>query len=200
MKHSAQKQPGEEKASLAGKAQITGIYFPFVWNSCGHGCFLRVPMASLKKFGPSRAWWRMLLTPALGRQRQADFWVWGQPGLQSEFQDSQGYTEKPCLEKKNYLVHPAPVSGLPQPSFSASQSQELLLASTGWLVMKSNNSSTEGCPMESLFSAASALHCGLPGIPRACQQVQLIWFFLFVCLFFETGFLCIALAFLELTL
>jgi hypothetical protein len=30
----------------------------------------------------------------------------GQPGLQSEFQDSQGYTEKPCLEtpppKKRY--------------------------------------------------------------------------------------------------
>jgi hypothetical protein len=25
--------------------------------------------------------------------------VQGQPGLQSEFQDSQGYTEKPCLEK-----------------------------------------------------------------------------------------------------
>jgi hypothetical protein len=23
-----------------------------------------------------------------------------QPGLQSEFQDSQGYTEKPCLEKQ----------------------------------------------------------------------------------------------------
>jgi hypothetical protein len=40
------------------------------------------------------------LIPALGRQRQADFWVWGQPGLQSEFQDSQGYTEKPCLKKK----------------------------------------------------------------------------------------------------
>ena len=33
------------------------------------------------------------------RQRQADFWVQGQPGLQSEFQDSQGYTEKPYLEK-----------------------------------------------------------------------------------------------------
>jgi hypothetical protein len=31
-------------------------------------------------------------------ERQADFWVRGQPGLQSEFQDSQGYTEKPCLE------------------------------------------------------------------------------------------------------
>jgi hypothetical protein len=30
-----------------------------------------------------------------------DFGVQGHPGLQSEFQDSQGYTEKPCLEKQN---------------------------------------------------------------------------------------------------
>jgi hypothetical protein len=44
-------------------------------------------------------WWRTLLIPALGRQRQADFWDRGQPGLQGEFQDSQGYTEKPCPEK-----------------------------------------------------------------------------------------------------
>jgi hypothetical protein len=29
-----------------------------------------------------------------------DFWVQGQPGLQSEFLDSQSYTEKPCLEKQ----------------------------------------------------------------------------------------------------
>jgi hypothetical protein len=43
----------------------------------------------------------MPLIPALRRQRQTDFWVQGQPGLQSEFQDSQGYTEKPCLEKQN---------------------------------------------------------------------------------------------------
>jgi hypothetical protein len=47
----------------------------------------------------SRVWWRTPLIPAFGRQRQVDFWVRGQPGLQSEFQDSQGYTEKPCLEK-----------------------------------------------------------------------------------------------------
>jgi hypothetical protein len=40
------------------------------------------------------------LIPALGRQRQVDFWVQGQPGLQSEFQDNQGYTEKPCLKNK----------------------------------------------------------------------------------------------------
>jgi hypothetical protein len=39
----------------------------------------------------------MPLIPALRRQRQEDFWVRGQPGLQSEFQDCQGYTEKPCL-------------------------------------------------------------------------------------------------------
>jgi hypothetical protein len=47
--------------------------------------------------------WRTPLIPALRRQRQrqADFRVWGQPGLQSKFQDSQGYTEKPCLEKQN---------------------------------------------------------------------------------------------------
>jgi hypothetical protein len=43
------------------------------------------------------------------RQRQENFWVRGQPGIQSEFQDSQGYTEKPYLEppqnknKKIYL-------------------------------------------------------------------------------------------------
>jgi hypothetical protein len=36
-------------------------------------------------------------TPAM---RQADLCIWGQPGLQSQFQDSQGYTEKPCREEK----------------------------------------------------------------------------------------------------
>ena len=29
-----------------------------------------------------------------------DFWIRGQPGLQSDFQDSQGYTEETCLKKK----------------------------------------------------------------------------------------------------
>jgi hypothetical protein len=34
-------------------------------------------------------------------QRQEDLWVWGQPGLQIEFQDSQSYTEKFCVKKQN---------------------------------------------------------------------------------------------------
>jgi hypothetical protein len=42
----------------------------------------------------------MPLIPALERQRQTDLCVEGQPVLQSEFQDSQGYTEKPCLGKQ----------------------------------------------------------------------------------------------------
>jgi hypothetical protein len=50
----------------------------------------------------------MPLISALGRQRQANLLVLGQLGLQSEFQDSQGYTEKPCFEKtkqNNPLKH-----------------------------------------------------------------------------------------------
>ena len=65
--------------------------------------------------GLSQAWWRTPLIPALGRQRQADFWVRGQPDLQSELQDSQGYTEKPCLEKnknKNKTKQKKKVEGL----------------------------------------------------------------------------------------
>jgi hypothetical protein len=71
----------------------------------GEACFFCLLSCTFGRLGlrtrqGSRAWWRTPLIPALGRQRQADFWVQGQPGLQSEFQDSQGYTEKPCLEKQ----------------------------------------------------------------------------------------------------
>jgi len=40
------------------------------------------------------------LTPTLGRQRQVDLRVQGQPGLQSVVQDRWGYREKPCLKEK----------------------------------------------------------------------------------------------------
>ena len=42
----------------------------------------------------------MSLIEAFGKERQADFIVYGQHDLQSEFQVSQGYTENPCLKKK----------------------------------------------------------------------------------------------------
>ena len=53
----------------------------------------------LKGYLKAGQWWRTPLIPAHGKQRQANFLVQGQPGLQNEFQDSQGYTEKTCLEK-----------------------------------------------------------------------------------------------------
>ena len=41
-----------------------------------------------------------VFNPHTQEAEEGDFWVWGQPGLQSEFQDNQGYKEKPCLEKQ----------------------------------------------------------------------------------------------------
>jgi hypothetical protein len=60
----------------------------------------KLGFVNMKRFCSAGQWWRTPLIPALGRQRQADFWVRGQPGPQSEFQDSQGYTGKPCLNKQ----------------------------------------------------------------------------------------------------
>ena len=56
----------------------------------------------LKSVLESWAWWHTPLIPALRMQRQADFWVWGQPGLQSQFQDSQRkpVSKKPKKEKE----------------------------------------------------------------------------------------------------
>ena len=45
-------------------------------------------------------WWCIPLILAFGRQMQVDLWVPDQPRLQNEFQDIQGYTEKPCFEKQ----------------------------------------------------------------------------------------------------
>ena len=43
--------------------------------------------------------WPTPLIPALPRQKQGDFWVWGQSGLQNKFQDSQSCTEKTYLKQ-----------------------------------------------------------------------------------------------------
>ena len=37
----------------------------------------------------------------MGGRGQWLSWVWGQPGLQTKFQDSQSYTEKSCLENQS---------------------------------------------------------------------------------------------------
>jgi hypothetical protein len=50
--------------------------------------------------GRSQAVVAHAFNPSTWRQRQADLWVQGQPGLQSEFQETQGFTEKPCLKKQ----------------------------------------------------------------------------------------------------
>jgi hypothetical protein len=78
----------------------TSLVLPPTHSSLGpRNTFPKRARWAMVKHTYSPAWWCTPLIPALGRQRQADFWVRGQPGLQSEFQDSQGYTEKPCLKK-----------------------------------------------------------------------------------------------------
>ena len=42
--------------------------------------------------------------PSIREAEEGNFWVWDQPGLQSELQTSQGYTEKTCLTP----IPPAP--------------------------------------------------------------------------------------------
>ena len=62
-------------------------------------------------------WWCMPLILALGKQREADIYVQDQSCLQSKFQDSQGFTEKPCLERQGQ-------SGLPSHIFSKEQTKQ----------------------------------------------------------------------------
>jgi hypothetical protein len=44
--------------------------------------------------------------PTTSRQRQVDFWVWGQPGLQSEFQDRETLSWKTKKTKQNKNPNP----------------------------------------------------------------------------------------------
>ena len=50
-------------------------------------------------------WWYIPLLPVLRRQRQADLQVPGQPEVENEFQNSQGYTEKPWLKERKKRKH-----------------------------------------------------------------------------------------------
>lgn len=56
--------------------------------------------------------WCTPLFPALQKLKQVNLRVWSQPGLQSEFWDSQSYTEKFCLEPLSSFTHPQKKAGL----------------------------------------------------------------------------------------
>jgi hypothetical protein len=81
------------------KADIEVWHRGFPWGKLGKGITFEM---KIKKIYAGQ-WWHMPLIPAFGRQKQEDFWVQGQPGLQCEFQNSQDNTEKPCLNP-----HPHP--------------------------------------------------------------------------------------------
>ena len=58
---------------------------------------------NVKRELTSQMWWCKPLIPALGRQKQVDFYEFKASlvhRVSSRIQDSHGYTEKPCLEKK----------------------------------------------------------------------------------------------------
>jgi hypothetical protein len=55
-------------------------------------------VSNLKKWFPSRAVVAHAFNPST-QEAEAGGFLSSTPGLQSEFQDTQGYTEKLCLEK-----------------------------------------------------------------------------------------------------
>jgi hypothetical protein len=83
--------------------------------------------------------WHTLLIPALGRQRQADFWIWGQPSLQSESQDSQSYTEKPCLKKPKKNAYQLLMQSSCRLSFSIQSPHQAPQGSNLFLLAKLSN-------------------------------------------------------------
>lgn len=76
------------------------IFSNCVYKASFHDVKFSQLMSVFKSFGVEAGqWWCIPLTPAFRRRRQEDFRVWGQSHLQSEFQDTHGYTVKACLRK-----------------------------------------------------------------------------------------------------
>jgi hypothetical protein len=69
----------------------------------GHSILLK-RKSYLKDVIIARQWWYTPLITALGRQRQADFSVQGQPGLQSKFQDSLSIQRNPVSKNKKIVL------------------------------------------------------------------------------------------------
>jgi hypothetical protein len=77
---------------------VVHAFNPSIWEAEAGGFLSLRPAWSTEWV--QQTWWCTPLVPALRKQRLEDLWVWGQPGLQSEFQGSWGYTEKPRLQNK----------------------------------------------------------------------------------------------------
>ena len=76
--------------------EFTFSYRHFVVKKkvCMHNCLNK----GLLKTCLAGQWWRTPLIPALGRQKQVDFWDWGQPGLHT--MAARATQRKPCLKKQ----------------------------------------------------------------------------------------------------
>jgi hypothetical protein len=61
----------------------------------------RLEKDSYTKKNPARWQWHVFNPSTWEVEEGGSLWVQGQPGLHSEFQDSQGYRVRPCLGKNN---------------------------------------------------------------------------------------------------
>lgn len=78
-----------------------------VLNSFSTFCWARgksISMRWIEIWHPGQEVVAQAFNLAFGRQRQADLWISRQPGIQSNFQDIQGYTEKSYLKKTRKKV------------------------------------------------------------------------------------------------
>jgi hypothetical protein len=72
----------------------------------------QIPSIHIKK--KKKVWCHTTLVPAPWEQRQTDLEVQCQPGQQNEFQDIQGYTEKPYLKTNKQTKTKTKKQGLEQ--------------------------------------------------------------------------------------
>lgn len=76
------------------------IFFTHSWVFHHHTSTYKRKASLLFRSTLACQWWYTPLIPGFGSHIQMDIWVWGQFGLESDFQKSQSYKEKLCLWKK----------------------------------------------------------------------------------------------------